>query len=252
MLHIKDLCVSVIDDQESKPLLKNCSWSIRSGSVCLLMGPNGSGKSSLLYTLLGHPDYQVTAGSVQFFEQNLLALPTYKRARQGIFLAMQDPEAIPGLDVITFLKSIYEVHFQKSIAAAEFLDKAKSLMQIVGLAESILYRSVHEGFSGGEKKRFELAQMLMLQPKLCLLDEIDSGLDVDGLLLLAQCLQAYRQKFPDTAFIIITHVPSKLMQYIQPDQVCVMLQGTLVARGGNELLQAIAKHGYEPYAQRVE
>jgi len=251
MLHVQNLVVSVQDADISKDIIKTCSLSVASGQVHVLMGPNGSGKSSLVQTLMGHPAYQVKSGAVFFNERNLLDDPTHVRSRLGLYLSMQQPEIISGLQVLTFLKEIYAIHVQKSITLKEFLLIINPLLNHVGLTESVLYRSVNDGFSGGEKKRFELLQMMLLKPKLCLLDEIDSGVDIDGLLLIAQSLKNYREQNPESSMIIVTHY-RRILEYIQPDVVHIMIDGNIVQTGGVELIDIIETSGYECYAKRIE
>ncbi len=251
MLHIKNISVSVADGNESKYILKDCSLLVKPGQIHVLMGPNGSGKSSLVYTLMGHPSYEVTSGSVTFCEKNLLEMSTHMRSKDGLYLSMQQPETIAGLQVLSFLKEIYVIHIKKTLPMVEFLEIVRPLLHYVGLAESMLYRSVNDSFSGGEKKRFELLQMMLLKPKLCLLDELDSGVDIDGLQLIAQSLQLYREQNPESSMIIVTHY-RRILQYLQPDVVHVMIDGNIVATGGVDLIDVIEQQGYERYAKRSE
>ena len=251
MLHIKNISVSVSDGNESKQILKDCSLQVKPGQIHLLMGPNGSGKSSLVYTLMGHPSYEVTSGYMDFLGENLLNMPTYMRSRQGLYLSMQQPESITGLQVLSFLKEMYAIHAKKTLSAVEFVEIVTPLLHQVGLSESMLYRSVNDNFSGGEKKRFELLQMMLLKSKVCLLDELDSGVDIDGLQLIARNLRLYRELHPDSAMIIVTHY-RHILQYLQPDVVHVMIDGTIVATGGAEVIDTIEQYGYERYAKRSE
>lgn len=249
MLHIKNICVSVIDENKSKLILNDCSLSVKPGEIHVLMGPNGSGKSSLVYTLMGHPLYEITSGAITFFDKNLLDMPTHMRSKEGLYLSVQQPETIPGLQVLSFLKEIYTIHVKKSLPMVDFLEIIKPLLHYVGLAESMLYRSVNDSFSGGEKKRFELLQMMLLKPKLCLLDELDSGVDIDGLQLIAQSLQLYREQNPESSMIIVTHY-RRILQYLKPDVVHVMINGNIVSTGGVDVIDAIEQQGYERYAKR--
>lgn len=252
MLHIQNFSVSIIDGTESKQIVKNCSLSIQSGQVHVLIGPNGSGKSSLVYALMGHPSYQVTSGSIVFKgEQWSSDTATHIRSQRGLYLSMQQSEMITGLQVLLFLKEIWTIHHKKSISTTEFLEIIRPCLQQVGLSESILYRSVNDGFSGGEKKRFELLQMMVLQPIVCLLDEIDSGVDIDGLLLIAQSLKLYKKQYPDCSMLIVTHY-RRILEYLQPDVVHVMMHGQIVATGGISIINDIEQKGYEQYAKGFE
>lgn len=251
MLRIKNISVSVADQNESKYILKDCSLQVNPGQVHVLMGPNGSGKSSLVYTLMGHPSYEVVSGGIDFLKENLLEMSTHMRSRQGLYLSMQQPEAIVGLQVLSFLKEIYVIHEKTTVSMADFLNMVRPLLHFVGLTESMLYRSVNDSFSGGEKKRFELLQMLLLKPKLCLLDELDSGVDIDGLQLIAQSLKLFREQNPESSMIIVTHY-RHILRYLQPDVVHVMIDGTIVATGGADIIDIIEQQGYERYAKRSE
>lgn len=245
MLKIKNLSVSV----DSKKILTSCSFDIKPGQIHVLMGPNGSGKSSLVYTLMGHPAYNVDEGQVTFKDQDVFALSAHERSQQGLYLSMQQPQGVAGLQVLSFLKEIYAVHRKKTVSLDDFLEVVKPLLSSVGLPEAILYRSVNDGFSGGEKKRFELLQMMLLQPQLCMLDEIDSGVDIDGLKLIVQGLQSYRKNNPEAAIIIVTHYRS-ILDYLTPDVVHVLVDGSIVATGSTELIDHIEDKGYEQYAKR--
>ena len=231
------------------PILHECSLTLQPGSVHVLMGPNGSGKSSLVATLMGHPSYQVTHGAVTFAGQDLLSLSTHQRALQGLYLAVQHPVEIEGLQVLHFLQELCRIRQKTTASHAEFLAYIHKLLELVGLPESILYRSVNVGFSGGEKKRFELLQLLLLEPKFIMLDEIDSGVDVDGLKMIAHGLAWYKQQHPDVIMLFVTHY-RKIVDYVAPDHVHVMVAGRIVQSAGPELLDAIEQSGYEPYAKR--
>lgn len=251
MLCVDKISVSVVQKNELKVILNNCSLRIQPGQIHVLMGPNGSGKSSLIYSLMGHPSYEITEGTVHFESQSLLDMPTHTRSKLGLYLSMQQPETISGLQVLSFLKSIYELHTNKTVSAIDFLEIIKPLLAGVGLAESMLYRSVNDGFSGGEKKRFELLQMILLRPKLCLLDEIDSGVDIDGLLLIAKSLKNYKEQNPLSSIVIVTHY-RRILNYLQPDVYHVMIDGSIVASGGEGLMDSIEINGYEQYAKRIK
>jgi Fe-S cluster assembly ATP-binding protein len=244
MLKISSLSVLVQD----KKIIKDCSQDFASGLVHVVMGPNGSGKSSLVATIMGHPSYQVESGTIFWNNQEILSLPVHQRAAQGIFLANQHPVEIQGLKVIHFLQEIYTKAQGKSVSIKDLIDHLGPLLKLVGLAESILERSVNVGFSGGEKKRFELLQMLLLKPKLVILDELDSGVDVDGLKDLGSGLAWYKSQIPQTTFIMITHY-GHILKYFKPDQVHVMVDGRIVALGDSSLAYEIEQNGYSSYAK---
>ncbi len=243
MFSIQNYCVQIGD----RAVVKDCNLTLQPGSVHVLMGPNGSGKSSLVTSLMGHPAYAVQ-GQVIFHNQNFLALSTYQKSLQGLFLAMQQPIEIEGLQVLHFLQELARIH-KKLTSPQDFLVDLKKLLEIVGLSESILQRSVNVGFSGGEKKRFELLQLLLLEPKVIMLDEIDSGVDIDGLKMIAQALQWYKLQHPQTILFFVTHY-RKIVDYIQPDTVHIMLDGEIVQSGDAGLLDELEQHGYERYAKR--
>lgn len=244
MFSIQNYSVSVGDIS----VVKNCNLYFAPGSVHALMGPNGSGKSSLVASLMGHPSYTVD-GQITFLDQNIVSRATHERAMQGLFLAVQHPIEIEGLQVLHFLQELARIHKKLPESAHDFLTQVKKLLQIVGLCESILSRSVNVGFSGGEKKRFELLQMLLLEPKFIMLDEIDSGVDIDGLKMIAQGLNWYKETHPDTILFFVTHY-RKIVDYVKPDHVHVMVAGEIVQTGDATLLDAIEQQGYEPYAKR--
>lgn len=245
MLKISEISVSV----QNQPVIKNCSENFNSGFVHILMGPNGSGKSSLAATIMGHPVYHISSGQIFWKDENLNLVPADQRAAKGIFLAMQHPIEIQGLKVIHFLQEIYAKAHKQVISVKELLEKLGPLLKIVGLTDSIFDRSVNVGFSGGEKKRFELLQMLLLEPKLAILDELDSGVDVDGIKHLASGLNWYKTKFPDATIIMITHY-GHILKYFNSDKIHVMVDGAIVASGNHELLADIEKNGYACYAKR--
>lgn len=250
MLTIKNISVSVdSDESQSKIILNNCSLNLNPGQIHVLMGPNGSGKSSLVYTLMGHPAYKVQSGSIALNGQSLLEVPAHVRSQQGLYLSMQQPQIIAGLQVLSYLKEVYALHQGCKVMMTDFMDVIQPLLQQVGLREEMLYRSVNDGFSGGEKKRFELLQMMLLKPKVCLLDEIDSGVDVDGLALIAKSLQSYKQQNPQAAMIIVTHY-RRILEYLTPDVVHVMINGSIVSSGSSDVIGVIENQGYEQYANR--
>ncbi len=244
MFLIQNYSVSVGDVS----VVKNCHLYFAPGSVHVLMGPNGSGKSSLVASLMGHPSYTVS-GEIVSLNQNIVSLATHERAMQGLFLAVQHPIEIEGLQVLHFLQELARIHKKLPTLSDEFLIKIKKLLNIVGLCDSILSRCVNVGFSGGEKKRFELLQMLLLEPKFIMLDEIDSGVDIDGLKMIAQALNWYKQTHPETILFFVTHY-RKIVDYVKPDHVHIMVAGEIVQTGDATLLDLIDQQGYESYAKR--
>ena len=239
MLQLSDVTIAL----EDKPILQNLSLTIRPGTVHALMGPNGSGKSTLALTLMGHPSYAVVSGSLLFNNEDIVALPVEKRARAGLFLICQQPPAIPGVQLMTFLKEAHRMLTGEDISVAAFKERVRAAFDAVKLDESFLYRTVHDGFSGGEKKRFEIAQLLLFKPKLAILDEIDSGLDVDGLVTIAMAIKQAQKDNPDMSLLMITHY-NRILEFIEPDYVHVLAKGKLCASGDNELAKQIEQNGY--------
>lgn len=241
MLEIKNLHVKV----EDKEILKGLNLSLKAGEVHAIMGPNGSGKSTLAYVLSGRPGYEVTAGEIIYQGKNLLELEAHERACEGIFLAFQYPVEVPGVSNVNFLKSalnaIRKYHGQDELDAMEFLQLMKDKMAAVKMKEELMRRAVNEGFSGGEKKRNEVLQMAMLEPKLALLDETDSGLDIDALKIVAEGVNQLRS--PERAFLVVTHY-QRLLDYIVPDHVHVLADGQIVRSGGKELALELEEKGY--------
>jgi len=242
MLSIKDLKVSV----EGKEILRGLNLEVKAGEVHAIMGPNGSGKSTLASVLAGREDYIVDSGTVDFDGKDMLDLAPEERAAEGLFLAFQYPVEIPGVSNINFLKTaINEIRAYKGeekMAAKEFLKRVKEKKELVELKDNLASRSVNEGFSGGEKKRNEIFQMAMLEPKLAILDETDSGLDIDALRIVANGVN--RLKTKDNATVVITHY-QRLLDYIVPDFVHVLYQGKIVKTGGKELALELEEKGYD-------
>jgi Fe-S cluster assembly ATP-binding protein len=242
MLNISDLHASV----DGKQILRGLNLEVKSGEVHAIMGPNGSGKSTLSQVLAGRESYRVDGGSVSWDGVDLLALGAEERAREGLFLAFQYPVEIPGVSNAYFLKAAVNAvrrhRGQEELDAMDFLARVKSEMKAVGMKEEFLYRSVNEGFSGGEKKRNEVLQMALLEPKLAVLDETDSGLDIDALRIVADGVNRLRS--PDRSMIVITHY-QRLLDYIVPDKVHVLAQGRIVHSGGPELAHELEVRGYE-------
>lgn len=239
LLSLKGL--SVWRDQ--KPILNDFCLEIKPGSVHALMGPNGSGKSTLAHTLLGHPDYQVTSGQMIYQDQNLVDLAIEQRAQKGIFLAFQHPIEIPGVSVFDFLRESYHALNKQPLSVQEFRKLLYEKLDLVGLNHSFAYRPLNVGFSGGEKKRLEILQLLLFCPSLAILDEIDSGLDVDALALTGQALKKARQENPHMGLIIISHYPH-IYNHVTPDRVHVIKNGTIIKSGTAELTREIQQRGY--------
>jgi len=241
MLYINNLHVAV----EGKPILRGIDLFLRGGEVHAIMGPNGSGKSTLALALAGREGYVVTAGSVNFMGQDLLAMPPEQRARAGLFLAFQYPVEVPGVANVQLLKSALNARRVQAglpeLDAMDFLALVKHNLKQLDLDESLLYRGVNEGFSGGEKKRNEILQMLMLAPSLAILDETDSGLDIDALKIVAAGVN--RLRGPEHAILLITHY-QRLLDYIRPDRVHVLDNGRIVRSGGPELAHKLEESGY--------
>ncbi len=238
ILEIKDLHVEV----EGKEILKGVNLVVNAGEVHALMGRNGSGKSTLSYTLMGHPRYEVTKGSVKYRGEDLLALPTDERARKGMFLAFQYPVAIPGVSVSNFLRSTVKARRQVDIPVKEFRKELKEAMAKLGVKDEFLSRYVNDGFSGGEKKRLEILQMALLKPEMALLDETDSGLDIDALRTVSEGINALNNK--DNAILLVTHY-QRMLDYVSPGFVHVMQAGKIVKSGGSELAKELEAQGYD-------
>lgn len=242
ILEIKNLTAGI----GGKTILKGINLSVQAGEVHAIMGPNGSGKSTLAQVLVGRSAYEVTGGEVLFQGMDLLEMKPEERAREGVFLAFQYPVEIPGVNSTYFLKAaLNEVRKHKGLEpldAMEFLDVVKQKMKYLELDQALLNRPVNEGFSGGEKKRNEIFQMAVLEPKLAILDETDSGLDIDALRIVAEGVN--KLKRPDSAQIVITHY-QRLLNYIIPDYVHVLYNGKIVKSGGKELALALEEKGYD-------
>ncbi|MEJ2044254.1 MAG: Fe-S cluster assembly ATPase SufC [Reinekea sp.] len=241
MLTIENLQAKV----EEKDIIKGLNLTVRPGEVHAIMGPNGAGKSTLGNVLAGREGYEVTAGSVLFNDENLLDLDAEERARKGLFLAFQYPVEIPGVSNMEFLKAsvdaVRESRGQEAYSSVDFIKLVREKSKEVNLPADFLKRGVNEGFSGGEKKRNELMQMMLLEPTLCILDETDSGLDIDALQVVAEGVNA--QRSPERSFIVITHY-QRLLDYIVPDYVHVLAGGKIVKSGGKELALELEKEGY--------
>ena len=249
MLDIKNLMVSI----EKKQILKEFNLSVKAGEVHAIMGPNGSGKSTLVNFLAGNQIYQYNSGAVNFNGKNILELDPMQRAVLGIYLAFQYPVEIPGVNNSYFLRTaLNSIRKEKGLPlvdAIDFLTQLKQSLQIIGLDESFMQRDLNAGFSGGEKKRNEILQALVLQPKLMLLDETDSGLDIDALQVVAKGVNTMRAE--DRAIVLVTHY-QRLLNYIEPDVVHVMVNGQIVESGGKELAEQLESTGYAKWAAHQE
>ncbi|HEX6735265.1 MAG TPA: Fe-S cluster assembly ATPase SufC [Azonexus sp.] len=246
MLEIHNLQVSV----EGKPILKGLDLSVQAGEVHAIMGPNGSGKSTLAHVLAGRDGYQVTAGEVRYRGADLLALAAEERAREGVFLAFQYPVEIPGVANVYFLKAAVNAlrrhRGQPELDAIDFLALVRAKLKAMAMDESLLYRPVNAGFSGGEKKRNEILQLALLEPALALLDESDSGLDIDALKVVAAGINALRN--PERAIVLVTHY-QRLLDHVVPDYVHVLADGRIVRSGGRELAAELERSGYAAVAE---
>ncbi|WP_116366902.1 Fe-S cluster assembly ATPase SufC [Parahaliea mediterranea] len=241
MLKIDNLHARVDD----KDILKGLNLAIKPGEVHAIMGPNGSGKSTLGHVLAGRPGYAVTAGSATLLGQDILDMETEERAHLGLFLAYQYPVEIPGVSNMEFLKAsvdaVREARGQEAISSVDFMKQARECCKTVDLDQSFLKRGVNEGFSGGEKKRNELMQMMLLEPKLCIMDETDSGLDIDALQVVANGVNAMRNA--ERSFILVTHY-QRLLNYIEPDYVHVLAGGRIIKSGDKSLALELEEKGY--------
>jgi Fe-S cluster assembly ATP-binding protein len=243
-LEIKNLHVSI----EDKEIIKGLSLTVRQGEIHAIMGPNGTGKSTLAYTLMGHPNYTVTEGEVLFDGQNILEMEPDERSRAGIFLAFQYPVAIPGVTVANFLRSALNARRRavnpedKGMPIPEFRKALKEQMDLLKMNHDFAGRYLNDGFSGGEKKRAEILQMAMLKPSIAILDETDSGLDIDALRIVSEGVNALAG--PNLGVLVITHY-QRLLNYIKPQFVHVMMSGRIVESGGPELALHLEEHGYD-------
>jgi Fe-S cluster assembly ATP-binding protein len=243
MLEVKGLRAGI----DGLEILKGLSLSIPAGEIHAIMGPNGSGKSTFANVIAGHPGYAVSDGAITFHENEILELAPEERAQQGIFLAFQYPQAIPGVSVAHFLRlslnALKKARGEEPTGLAPFIRELRARMKTLGIPGTFAERSVNDGFSGGEKKRLEMLQMLILKPRLIILDEIDSGLDIDAIKVVAQAVHAAREERPETTVLAITHY-QRLLDYVTPDHVHVMRDGQVIKSGGPELARELEKSGY--------
>ena len=249
MLEIKNLHAEIA----GKTIIEGLTLTVRSDEVAAIMGPNGSGKSTLSYVISGRPGYEVTGGEVWLNGQNLLDLPAHERAAKGLFLAFQYPLEIPGVTTMTFLKAALnsqrKLRGEAELSTPDFMKKVRAAAATLGVKDDMLRRALNVGFSGGEKKRLEILQMVLLEPAFGILDETDSGLDIDALRIVSQGVNSLRSK--ERGFLVITHY-QRLLDHIVPDTVHVMAKGRIVKTGGPELAHELERNGYRDYVAAAE
>ncbi len=250
VLDIRDLHVEVHTDNEARPILRGVDLTIEAGQTHALMGPNGSGKSTLAYAVAGHPRYQVTGGSVTLDGVDVLSMTVDERARAGLFLAMQYPVEVPGVSVTNFLRTAATATRGEAPKLRLWVKEVRESMAQLSMDPSFAERNVNEGFSGGEKKRSELLQLELLRPKIAILDEIDSGLDVDALKVVSDGINRVRAS-GETGVMLITHY-TRILRYVKPDFVHVFIDGRIVENGGAELADALEAEGYERFLGTAE
>ncbi|MCW3843066.1 Fe-S cluster assembly ATPase SufC [Micromonospora yasonensis] len=245
-LEIRDLKVSVkLPEGELKPILHGVDLTVKSGETHAIMGPNGSGKSTLAYSIAGHPKYEITGGSVTLDGEDVLAMSVDERARAGLFLAMQYPVEVPGVSVANFLRTAKTAIDGEAPKLRTWAGELRGAMEKLQMDPAFAQRNVNEGFSGGEKKRHEIVQLELLKPKIAILDETDSGLDVDALRVVSEGVNRVRDT-GDTGLLLITHY-TRILRYIKPDFVHVFVAGRIVEQGGPELADKLEEEGYERY-----
>ena len=248
-LDIKDLHVSVATEDGPKEILTGVTLTIKDGETHAIMGPNGSGKSTLAYSIAGHPKYQITGGSVTLDGADVLAMSVDERARAGLFLAMQYPVEVPGVSVSNFLRTAKTAIDGEAPKLRTWVKDVNGVMERLNLDASFSQRSVNEGFSGGEKKRHEIAQLELLNPKVAVLDETDSGLDIDALKIVAEGVNRFREQ-EGKGVLLITHY-TRILRYIQPDFVHVFVDGRIAEEGGPELADQLEAEGYDKYTRAL-
>jgi Fe-S cluster assembly ATP-binding protein len=250
VLEIRDLHVSVGEGDEAKPILRGVDLTIRSGETHAIMGPNGSGKSTLAYSIAGHPKYTITGGSVTLDGDDVLAMSVDERARAGLFLAMQYPVEVPGVSVANFLRTAKTAIDGEAPKLRTWVKDVNAALEQLNLDSTFSQRSVNEGFSGGEKKRHEIAQLELLDPKVAILDETDSGLDIDALKVVSEGVNRFRAK-DGKGVLLITHY-TRILRYIEPDFVHVFVAGKVAESGGPELAEELEANGYEKYVAAAQ
>ncbi|MAT62099.1 MAG: Fe-S cluster assembly ATPase SufC [Micrococcales bacterium] len=247
ILEIKNLHVSVESEGDQQEILKGVGLTIRSGETHAIMGPNGSGKSTLAYAIAGHPKYAVTSGSVELDGENILEMSVDERARAGLFLAMQYPVEVPGVSMSNFLRTSATAVRGEAPKLRLWLKEMRGAMADLSIDPTFAERNVNEGFSGGERKRAEILQLELLKPRIAVLDETDSGLDVDALRVVSEGINRARET-GDTGIMLITHF-TRILRYVKPEFVHVFLDGRIVAEGGAELAEQIESEGYEQFTR---
>ena len=239
-LSIKELHASV----DGKKILNGLNLEVKSGETTVLMGPNGSGKSTLAHVIMGHPKYLVESGRIMFNGKNVLDLPVNERAKLGIFLSFQYPSEIHGVTVSNFLRTALNAVNAERLSVSQFRELLQEKMKLLHIDESFVNRSLNAGFSGGEKKKCEILQLAIMQPKLAILDETDSGLDIDALRIVSEGVNKIKNEHKQMGVLVITHY-NRILEYIKPDTVHVMLNGKIVMSGGSELVEKLEEKGYE-------
>jgi len=243
ILEIMDLSVSIDENK----IINKVNLALEEGKVHVLMGPNGSGKSTLAQVLMGHPGYIADNGEVLFEGEDILELAPDERSGKGIFLSFQYPSEVPGVTISSYLRMIYNKRFGKNLSPVKFRDLVKKKIALLKMDESFLERYLNEGFSGGEKKRMEMLQMLVLAPKLAILDETDSGLDIDAVKIVANAINTLHGQTKMT-ILLITHY-TRILKYIEPDKVFVIQDGEITRSGGSELAEELEERGYSPFGE---
>ncbi|MCP2258559.1 Fe-S cluster assembly ATP-binding protein [Streptoalloteichus tenebrarius] len=251
ILEIKDLHVSVLTDEEPKEILRGVDLTVKAGETHAIMGPNGSGKSTLAYSIAGHPKYEITSGEVLLDGENVLEMSVDERARAGLFLAMQYPVEVPGVSMSNFLRTAATAVRGEAPALRHWVKEVKQAMADLDIDPAFAERSVNEGFSGGEKKRHEILQLALLRPKIAILDETDSGLDVDALRVVSDGVNRYKAENAETGIMLITHY-TRILKHISPDFVHVFANGRIVESGGAELAERLEEEGYVRYTGKQE
>ncbi|MBM3282360.1 MAG: Fe-S cluster assembly ATPase SufC [Candidatus Diapherotrites archaeon] len=244
-IEIRDLHVEVGEKSSRKEILSGVSLDINQGDIVALMGPNGSGKSTLAYVLAGHPSYHVTRGSVRFHGKDLLAMKPHERSRAGLFLSFQYPAEVSGVTVSNFLRTAMNARLSTPVKIADFAKLLKEKMSLLKVDQKLVNRYLNEGFSGGEKKRCEILQLAMLQPQFAVLDETDSGTDVDALKVLGEGISTIARS-TKMGVLLITHY-NRILQYVKPSRVHILVNGKIVKSGGFELAEHIEKHGFDSF-----
>jgi Fe-S cluster assembly ATP-binding protein len=245
VLEINDLHVAVGE----KEIVSGLSLSIPAGEVHAIMGPNGSGKSTLANALMGHPSYEITAGQVQLKSEDITHLPPNERARRGLFLAMQYPTAVPGVTMVNFLRAAIKAVKGQDVPIREFRQHLQEALALLKMDESFVRRYLNDGFSGGEKKRAEVLQMSLLRPVMAVMDETDSGLDIDALRIVAEGINALRN--PEMGMLLITHY-QRMLDYVTPDRIHVLYKGKIVRSGGSELASELEAKGYDWITEEID